>query len=158
MKFNRKAVTVDAVELLYPTTITTPKGVQRANKGDYLVNMNGDQFLIEKTIFELTYDIASEPDTIAPLEVSNLTASNITDTSVTFAYTTPADADFKQVNVYQDGVLLSSRIATGDAQYTITGLTASTTYTFLFTTVDNAGNESTGVTQSITTLATPVAP
>jgi hypothetical protein len=156
-KFNRTAVTIEAIELQYPMTMTTPNGVVKADKGDYLVSGNKDQFFMKKALFEMSYQVSAEPDTIAPTEITNLTLSAVTDTTATFAFTTPPDADFKLVNIYQNGVLLTPFDLTGDVTYTTAPtLTASTAYTFLFTTVDNAGNESTGITLNVTTAAAAI--
>lgn len=155
-KYVKKPITVEAIQLVYPATLTTPTGILKAKKGDYLVGAGADQFFVTQEVFNMTYDLASEPDGLAPMEVENLSATTITDTGVVFIYQTPFDADFKEVRIYRDTVLVGTVTDKGqNIQFIDNGLTAETVYAYLFTTVDNAGNESDGVANSVTTLAAP---
>lgn len=150
MKYTRKAVTVEAIELLHPIAITTPKGILKGQVGDYFVALKGQQFIVPKDVFLATYQLESEPDTTEPMEVTNLTVGTITDTSIEASFSLPYDADFNHINVYIDGVFATFEHIT-PASILVKGLTASTTYTLLITTVDNSGNESTGVNVTVTT-------
>lgn len=154
-KYSRTNLTVDAVKLSFPTTLTTPTGVIRGNKGDYLVSLGHDnQFIVNEEVFELTYAPQMDPDTVAPLEISNLVVADLTDTTVKFSFKTPYDADFNSVKVFIDGVVVTE-LAGGEQEYEAINLTALTQYTFLFVATDKTGNESTGVTRVVTTLDTP---
>jgi len=96
-------------------------------------------------------------DSIAPT-VPIITATSLTDSTVVLSW--PASTDFigvKGYNVYQNGSL----IFTGDvASYQVSGLSASTTYTFAVSAFDAAANESDKATVTLTTPDTqaPSAP
>ncbi len=92
-------------------------------------------------------------DTQAPTVPGNLTASNTTQTTTDLSWTASSDnVGVTGYNIYQGGTLLGSTTATNTG---ITGLTASTTYTFAVSAVDDAGNESGTATVSVTTLDEP---
>lgn len=88
------------------------------------------------------------PNITAPDEVSGLNNSKTTST-VTLNWVNPPNGDFNHVNVYRDTVLVGSNITTGT--FTDSGRTPGTTHTYKVTTLDFASNESTGVTQNVTT-------
>ena len=158
-KYQKKALTVDAVELQYPMTLTTSKGIQRANPGDYLVSTSGkEQFFIQKNIFELTYEQSSEPDTIAPMNIENLEVLEVAPDSVTFLYDTPYDSDFNYVTVLEGTTEIEKVFTKGSAEYKVTGLSPETTYDFLFVATDNAGNEASGVPVTVDTLPPTITP
>ena len=54
-KFNRKPNKVTAIQLEGDLTYLKWGGEQKAHKGDYLVNNNGDVYTIEKQSFNKTY-------------------------------------------------------------------------------------------------------
>lgn len=161
-KYVKKAITVDAQQLKFPTSLTKPTGIEKGVKGDYLVATSGDdqQFIVPKTIFELTYDVAPEPDVSAPMDVQNYKVTGITDTYLKVSFDVPVDSDFKYVILYLDGVdtLHAAPPAGSTFTYIFEGLTQLTAYTIKVTAVDNAGNESAGVGSMVSTIATPVAP
>ncbi len=93
------------------------------------------------------------PDTEAPTIPTNLTASNTTETSTNLSWTASSDnVGVAGYNIYQNGVNVSSGTNTSAA---ISGLTASTTYSFYVTAYDDAGNESAGSTAVSVTTSTP---
>ena len=94
---------------------------------------------------------AGPPDTEVPSTPTNLSASNTTDTTTDLSWT--ASTDNVAVNgydVYQDGNLIGT--ASGNS-YTVTGLTALTSYDFYVVARDGAGNTSgNSNTVTVTTL------
>ncbi|RKF03739.1 putative secreted protein (Por secretion system target) [Tenacibaculum lutimaris] len=95
----------------------------------------------------------SGSDTQAPTAPSNLAASNITETSVSLAWSASTDnTGVTGYDIYQG----ATKIATvTNTTYNVTGLTAATNYTFSIKAKDAAGNESTASnTVSITTNST----
>ena len=91
----------------------------------------------------------SGADTEAPTTPTNLTASNVTETSATLSWSASTDnVGVTAYNVYQGSTLLGS---TASTSATINSLTASTSYTFSVTAVDAAGNESAADTVTFTT-------
>lgn len=89
-------------------------------------------------------------DTTAPSVPSNLVSSNVTSTSFTLSWTGSTDnVGVTGYNVYQNGSLKTSVTSTTSS---ITGLTASTTYSFTVRAKDAAGNLSaTSTTLNVTT-------
>jgi len=79
-------------------------------------------------------------DTQAPTAPSSLSASNITETSVDLSWNASTDnVAVTGYDVYQDGSLYSTLTGTAVA---VSGLTASTTYSFYVVAKDAAGNTS----------------
>ena len=95
------------------------------------------------------------PDTQAPTAPTNLTASGTTSSSTNLAWTASTDnVAVSGYDVYQ-GVTLKATVAT--TTYTVTGLTASTAYTFSLKAKDAAGNVSASSNVvNVTTLANTV--
>lgn len=92
---------------------------------------------------------ASGPDTQAPSTPTGLAASNITQTSATVSWT--ASTDNVGVTGYEvrvNGTLNGTATSTS---YSLTGLTASTTYSVSVTAKDAAGNASTPASINVTT-------
>lgn len=93
------------------------------------------------------------PDTTAPSVTTNLIASAITSTSMTLSWTASTDnVGVTGYDVYMNGTLKTSVTSTSTS---ITGLTASTSYSFYVKAKDAAGNVS---ANSSTTNATTAAP
>ncbi|MBD1379244.1 fibronectin type III domain-containing protein [Metabacillus arenae] len=90
----------------------------------------------------------SAPDLISPNEVTNLTASNITATSLTLSWTASSSSDVSAYEVYRGSTFLSTVTGT---TYNVSGLTASTQYTFTVKAKDTSNNVSTGVSVNATT-------
>ncbi|HFA51111.1 MAG TPA: T9SS type A sorting domain-containing protein [Bacteroidetes bacterium] len=90
-------------------------------------------------------------DTTPPSTPGSLTASNTTQTSTDLSWTASSDnVGVTGYNVYVDGVLNGNTTA---LSYTVSGLTAATTYNMQVTAYDAAGNESTAASVSVTTLS-----
>ncbi|MDP5274957.1 glycosyl hydrolase [Chengkuizengella axinellae] len=94
------------------------------------------------------------PDTEEPTAPTNLTAANVSETTVELTWTAGTDnVGITAYDVYQNGSLLNSTTRTS---YEVTGLIAESTHTFTVVAKDRAGNESAasnGLT--VTTEATP---
>lgn len=136
-------VITDGVERTFTTVSNVTKVV--------LFNSTG----ISSNIAEMdVYDLFT--DTTAPANVSNLVASNVAYTSASLNFTTSSDTDFDKYKIYKDGILLYTSIAgiqkNYPISYSVTGLTATTSYVFKVTTLDLNGNESIGQTVNVTTL------
>ena len=97
----------------------------------------------------------SAPDTTAPSDPTGLASSNVTDSSVDLSWNASTDnVGVTGYDVYQGGSLIGS---SGNTSYSVTGLAASTAYTFTVRAKDAAGNVS-GDSNSVnvTTDATPI--
>ncbi len=96
--------------------------------------------------------VAASADTEAPTAPSNLTASNVTQTTVDLSWTASTDnVGVTQYDVYQNGSYLGNVTSTS-AQ--VTGLTAATEYSFYVKAKDAAGNVSAASnTVTVTTLS-----
>ena len=100
---------------------------------------------------ELSTSGGSTADTSAPTAPSNVTASNITETTATLSWSSSSDnVGVSAYNVYQGNSLLGSVTGTSAS---LTGLTEDTTYTYAVTAVDAAGNESSAGSTTFTTDA-----
>lgn len=99
---------------------------------------------------------AAVPDTIAPTPATNLTASAITQSTLTLTWGAGSDnIGVTEYLVYKDGVLL---VTLGNVlTYDVSGLTSATAYTFTVYAGDAAGNLSVvSNTASATTAASSV--
>jgi chitodextrinase len=95
-----------------------------------------------------------QPDTQAPTAPTSLTASNTTQTTTDLSWNASTDnVGVSGYDVYQDGSVIATVTSTS---YQVTGLTASTTYTFYVVAFDLAGNQSSASnTANVTTLSPP---
>ncbi len=91
-------------------------------------------------------------DTTAPSAPSNLSASNTTETTVDLSWNASSDnVSVTAYDIYQDATYIGS---TSLLSYSVSGLTADTSYTFTVRARDAAGNTSADSNQaSVTTLA-----
>jgi len=88
-------------------------------------------------------------DTEAPSTPTNLTSSNVTQTSADLSWTASTDnVGVTGYDIYVDGSLDGS---TANTTYSVTGLTAATSYTMSVRAKDAAGNESAEATTNVTT-------
>jgi hypothetical protein len=93
-------------------------------------------------------------DTIPPANVSNLTASNITDTGFTLSWIKPSDNDYSKAEIYLNNELFT--VLSGSVQtYPFTGLSSETSYSVKIVSLDNTGNKSNGSTITVKTNMTP---
>ena len=99
---------------------------------------------------------APQPDTEPPTAPSQLTASNISATSVKLSWTASTDnVAVAGYRVYNGSTLVAT---TNGVTYTVTGLTANTAYTFTVIAYDAAGNVSPSSNAvSVTTAPAPTA-
>lgn len=80
------------------------------------------------------------PDTQAPTAPSNLSSSNLTSTSLTLNWTAASDnVGVTGYDVYRNGTKINTSVVTATT-YSVTGLTASTAYSFYVQARDAAGN------------------
>jgi chitodextrinase len=105
-------------------------------------------FDVSNTNFTIT---AGSTDAVAPT-AATLSASGTTQTTTSLSWTGATDnVAVTGYDIYKDGVLLAS---TATTTYTVSGLTASTTYSFTVKSKDAAGNASVASNAvSVTTLA-----
>lgn len=95
------------------------------------------------------------PDTIAPT-APTLSANGTTNISTSLSFSGATDnIGVTSYEIYKDGILIAT---VNNSPYTVTGLTASTTYIFTVKAKDDAGNLSPlSNAVSVTTLAAPAA-
>ncbi|MCM3269616.1 PQQ-dependent sugar dehydrogenase [Paenibacillus elgii] len=85
--------------------------------------------------------VTTKADTTAPTEPTNVTAASKTDTTVTLTWTASTDnVGVTAYDIYRDGTLVQAGVT--ETSYTVTGLTASTAYSFTVKAKDAAGNQS----------------
>ncbi|MCB8964975.1 MAG: fibronectin type III domain-containing protein [Bacteroidales bacterium] len=99
---------------------------------------------------QVSFTTMSAPDTQAPTAPANLAASGVTSSSANLSWTASTDnVGVTGYRIYRNGSLLTT--ATGTS-YSVTGLSASTTYSFYVKAIDAAGNASSSSnTISVTT-------
>ncbi len=96
---------------------------------------------------------SSTPDTEAPTTPTNLTSSNITENSIDLSWTASTDnIGVTGYDVYQNGTYLAN---TANTNYSVTGLSASTSYSFYIIAKDAAGNESNASSSISVTTGAP---
>ena len=95
------------------------------------------------------------PDTQAPSIPANLSASAITQTSLTLNWNASTDnIGVTGYDVYQDNVKINTSLLTSTS-FDVTGLTSSTSYAFYIKAYDAAGNNSSSNPSNFTTSAPP---
>lgn len=107
-------------------------------------------------LFQLPDPVVVGPDTTAPAEVSDLTASP-DDTRVWLNWVDPEDSDFHHVEITCTDSSTKLTVRKGWAPAVFSGLLNNTPrdYTFTVKTVDTAGNKSAGTTITATPVAGP---
>ncbi len=94
-----------------------------------------------------------DPDTEAPSAPTALTASNLTETSVDLTWNASNDnVGVSGYDIYQDNVIVGTSNSTN---YSLTNLTAATSYSFYVTAKDAAGNVS--AASNVLSVTTPSA-
>jgi len=132
-------------------TITVPNNVGTTNR--IMVKGNNHIFFdVSNTNFTIT---AGSSDTVAPSVPASLAASGTTQTTTNLTWSASTDnVGVTGYEIYQGAVLKATVTTTS---YAVTGLTASTAYSFSVKAKDAAGNTSASSnTVNVTTLA-PVA-
>ncbi|MGG8496241.1 fibronectin type III domain-containing protein [Tenacibaculum sp. TC6] len=106
-------------------------------------------------VFTGTFTANAVADTQAPTAPSNLTASSVTSTGVTLAWTASTDnVGVTGYDIYQGATKIGTATT---ASYNVTGLTSSTNYSFSVKAKDAAGNESgASNTINVTTTSTSI--
>lgn len=60
-KVRKRPVIVQAIQLKYHTQIFTEQGTKEGQPGDWLMqDVEGDQYMIRRSVFEKTYDVIDE--------------------------------------------------------------------------------------------------
>lgn len=101
----------------------------------------------------LNVSTASSVDSTPPNNVTNLTVSNLADKTLTLNWTASTSGDIASYDIYKEATFLANVTGT---TYNVTGLTASTSYTFWVKAKDLTGNIASGTSVNATTTA-PVA-
>lgn len=96
-----------------------------------------------------TLDTTTPADTTAPNNVTNLQATP-TANSVALSWTASASSDVASYDIYNGSTLIANVTGTS---FNVTGLTASTAYTFSVRAKDGANNVASGTSVTTTTLA-----
>ena len=107
----------------------------------YTFTVSAEDALGNTTVQTLTTTVKT-PDTTPPLwpEGSTLAASDVTPNAVTLSWSAPSDnVGIETVNLYRDNVLLAALTA-ADAQFTDTGLSPWTSYSYRVEALDAALN------------------
>lgn len=90
------------------------------------------------------------PDTTPPNNVTNLVTSNMTQTGVTLTWTASNSTDVASYDIYNGMTFITNVTGT---TYNVTGLSASTQYTFNVKAKDVSGNVASGTSVTVTTSA-----
>lgn len=112
------------------------------------------------TAATVTANTASVPDTTPPEAVTNLTAGTPTSNSVPISFTASIASDISKYEVAYSTDGTNFTVATSTltgTSYTVTGLNASTLYTFRVVAIDTSGNRSTGNPTVQATTSAPAA-
>jgi chitodextrinase len=134
------------------TVYSTPISVSATQTIKYLV--------VDTAGNQTTGSVAYTIDTVAPDPVTNLAVGTVTSTTIPVTWTAPSATDVSKYEVaYSSDSGTTYNIATSNltapaTSYTVTGLTASTSYIVRVVAIDGVGNRSTPTTVSTTTSAT----
>lgn len=143
---------------LITTTNYAVTGLTTATAYQFYVNAKDAAGNISTNSNTLTVTTLAPPDTQAPTAPTNLSSSSITQTSLSLSWTAATDnVAVTGYDVYRNGAKINTSVVT-TTSYAVTGLTASTTYSFYVQARDAAGNLSVNSnTINATTLAAPTA-
>ncbi|MGE0076386.1 MAG: endonuclease [Bacteroidales bacterium] len=138
-------------------TLTIPSGTAAiSTRMRVSMKYNGSQTACETFSYGEVEDYTvvitggSTADTQTPTAPTNLTASNIAQTSATISWTASTDnVGVTGYNIYKNGTLLTTTTSTS---YSLSGLTASTSYTIAVSAFDASSNVSTQASTTFTTL------
>lgn len=122
------------------------------NQAAYDYQGNANPYIDHPEYIQMIWN--QTPDTQAPTAPSNLTASNITDSSLDLSWTAATDnVGVTSYNIYQDNVLIGT---TPTLNFSISGLNPNTSYNFYVVAYDASQNNSPNSNVlNVTTLATP---
>ncbi|BDX39082.1 hypothetical protein CYCD_24370 [Tenuifilaceae bacterium CYCD] len=143
--------------LLASTTSTTYSvtGLTAGTSYSFYVKAKDASSNISSASNTISVTTTAVSDTEAPTSPTNLAASSVAQTSLTLSWTASTDnVGVTGYDIYKNGALLATATTTS---YSVTGLTASTSYSFYVKAKDAAGNVSTASsTISATTSAATV--
>ncbi len=126
-----------------------------ANNGN-ATNAEVNQAVTALRTAAATFDAARQA---APSSVTNLRETATGQNWIRWAWTNPNDADFNNVMIYLDGVLVTSTSSRNTSAYNATGLLEGSVHTIGIQTVDTAGNINPSiVTDQATTMTIDRAP
>jgi len=136
------------------TTVTTTSynvtGLTAATAYTFYVKAKDAAGNVSAASSTISATTTSATDTQAPTAPTSLAFSNITQTSATLSWTASTDnVGVTGYKIYKNGILLGTATST---TYSLTGLTAATTYTLAVAAYDASSNVSTQATTSLTTL------
>lgn len=123
------------------------------NNAIYARQGNRNPFIDNPNYVNMIWGGVTTTDTTAPTAPTNLVSANITSTGFTLSWSASTDnVGVTGYNIYQNGVLKTTVSGTSAS---VSGLTASTTYTFTVNAKDAAGNTSASSSSlNITTAST----
>ncbi|MBD3244205.1 MAG: PKD domain-containing protein [Chitinivibrionales bacterium] len=125
-------------------------GVDNVYESAGIAGVNGDDVVVEGSLLTVS-------DNSAPTAPTELTASQVKDTSLFLSWTESTDdIVVAGYHVYRDGVLLTPDRVTATS-YQVGGLSSGVTYAFTVTALDLAGNESAAASLSLMTNRAPTA-
>jgi hypothetical protein len=107
---------------------------------------------------QTTGSVAYTIDTVAPDPVTALTIGTVTSTTIPVTWTAPSATDVSKYEVAYSSngggtyTIATSNLTAPATSYTVTGLTASTSYIVRVVAIDGVGNRSTAVTVNATTI------
>jgi hypothetical protein len=134
----------ELVGKVYPgSTSFVDRGLTPETPYNYLIRAvykNGE------TSLGLRSYITTLADTFAPSEVANLSHTSYDYDKYRLNFTLPTEVDFKQVNIYENGTLLTS---TTSNVFDFGEILPGNSRTLRLTTVDELGNESTGKSYTV---------
>ncbi len=122
------------------------------NNASYTFQGNRNPFIDHPEYVAAIWGGSTSTDTTAPSIPASLVASNITSTSATVSWTASTDnVGVTGYKIFRNGTQIGTSTSTS---YSLTGLTASTTYSITVQAYDAAGNSSASSTAlSLTTLS-----
>jgi len=127
------------------------KEIER-NDEIFLYQGNRNPFIDHPEYVDLIWGNGCGSDLESPTDPSNLTASNILETTVDLAWSASSDnVGVDHYNIYQDGVLVAT---SSSSSFVATGLTANSTYNYSVNAEDAAGNISGNSNQISVTTST----
>jgi hypothetical protein len=110
---------------------------------------SGNLSAVKSVSFSITIPTV---DTTPPNNVTNLTTSNVTQTTLTLSWTASSSSDVAAYDVFNGSTFVVTVMSTN---YNVTGLSASSSYTFTVKAKDTAGNIASGTSVAVTTSSAP---
>ncbi|KRE64778.1 sugar-binding protein [Paenibacillus sp. Soil750] len=150
--FGTTWVKIDVIDPAIGAEANTMEG-DRQTWGRVYIGTNGTGVFYGDTL------MSEGTDTEAPTAPSNLSTLSHTSTSVNLSWTASTDnTGVAGYNIYNGGVYVGATTTFSSTNYTVNGLTPSTTYSFTVKAKDGAGNLSAVSNSLSVTTAPPPAP